>query len=99
MGDRRLSDASSFIRDVGSCCSSILFDSDTVVVGSKEGAIKSWSIETGEQILGLELDGPISDLAVSGEVLYASCSYNLVAIKIARVKFCGARNWKVPAIV
>ena len=84
MGDRSLSDASSFIRDVGSCCSSILFGSDTVVVGSKEGAIKSWSIETGEQILELELDGPISDLAVSGEVLFASCSSNLVAIKISK---------------
>ena len=72
MGDRRLVDASSFIRDVGSSCSSILFESDTVVVGSKEGAIKSWSIETGMQILGLEMEGPISDLAVSGEVLFAS---------------------------
>ena len=83
MGDRRLSDASSFIRDVGSCCSSIIFESGTVVVGSKEGMIKSWSIETGEQILGLKLDGPISDLAVSEEVLYASCSSNLVAVKIS----------------
>ena len=83
MGDRRLSDASSFIRDVGSYCSSILFESGTVVVGSKEGTIKSWSIETGEQILGLKLDGPISDLAVSEEVLYVSCSSNLVAVKIS----------------
>lgn len=83
MRDRRLSDASSFIRDIGSCCSSILFESDIVVVGSKEGAIKSWSIETGEQILGLDLDGPISDLAISGELLFASCSSKLVAINIA----------------
>ncbi len=83
MGDRRLSDASSFIRDIGSCCSSILFDSGTVIVGSKEGAIKSWSIETGKQILGLDLDGPISDFAVSGEVLFASCSSKLAAINIA----------------
>jgi len=83
VGDRRLSDASSFIRDVGSCCSSILFESDTVVVGSREGAINSWSIETGKQILGLELDGPISDLASSGDVLYTACSSNLVAIEIS----------------
>lgn len=82
MGDRGLSDASSLIRDVGSCCTSILFESDTVVVGSKEGAIRSWSIETGKQILGLELEGPISDLAISGGVLYASCSSKLVAVKI-----------------
>ncbi|MFL2979815.1 MAG: PQQ-binding-like beta-propeller repeat protein [Candidatus Thalassarchaeaceae archaeon] len=82
MGDRRLVDASSFIRDVGSSCSSILFESDTVIVGSKEGAIKSWSIETGKQILGLDMEGPISDLAVSGEVLFASCSSKLVAVKI-----------------
>ena len=83
VGGRSLSDASSFIRDVGSCCSSILFESDTVVVGSKDGAIKSWSIETGEQILGLEFDGPISDLAVSEEVLYAACSSLLVAVEIS----------------
>ena len=83
VGDRSLSDASSLIRDVGSCCSSILFESDTVVVGSKDGAIKSWSIETGKQMLGVELDGPISDLAVSGGILYASCSSILVAVEIS----------------
>ena len=82
VGDRSLSDASSLIRDVGSCCSSILFESDTVVVGSKDGAIKSWSIESGKQMLGLKLDGPISDLAVSGKILYVSCSSNLVAVEI-----------------
>ncbi len=55
MGDRSLSDASSLIRDVGSCCSSILFESDTVVVGSYDGANKSWSIDSGMQMLGLIL--------------------------------------------
>ena len=83
MGDRSLSDASSLIRDVGSCCSSILFESDTVVVGSKDGAIRSWSIESGKQMLRLKLDGPISDLAVSGKILYVSCASNLVAVEIS----------------
>ena len=83
VGDRSLRDASSLIRDVGGCCSSILFESDTVIVGSKDGAIKSWSIETGKQMLGLELDGPISDLAILGEILYVSCSSILVAVEIS----------------
>ena len=71
MGDRSLSDASSFIRDVGSCCSSILFGSDTVLVGSKEGAIKSWSIGTGEQILEVELDGPVSYTHLTLPTIYS----------------------------
>ena len=82
MRRRNLGDASSFIRDLGSCCSAILFGSDIVIAGSKEGVIRAWSIETGQLVFELELAGPISDLAISEDILYVSCSSNLVAIAI-----------------
>lgn len=82
MRTRGLSEASSFIRDVGSRCSAILFESDLIIAGSKEGVIKSWSIGTGQQVFDLKLEGPISDLVISDGILYVSCSSNLVAISI-----------------
>ncbi|DAC42278.1 MAG TPA: hypothetical protein HA315_05695 [Candidatus Thalassarchaeaceae archaeon] len=82
MRTRNLGDASSFIRDLGSCCSAILFGADIVIAGSKEGVIRSWSIETGQLVFDLEIEGPISDLAISQDILYVSCSSNLVAISM-----------------
>ena len=73
MRRRNLGDASSFIRDLGSCCSAIMFGSDIVIAGSKEGVIRAWSIETGQLVFELELAGPISDLAISEDILYVSC--------------------------
>ena len=78
---RSIEDLASFVRDLGSECTTLNIDQNYLVAGSKLGRIKLWEINTGQVKWSLDVDGPISDLEID-EAIYLTASAELHAINV-----------------
>ena len=74
---RSLESVSSFERGFGSACTALRFGDGTLLAGSQEGALVCWSVDSGDELWRVEVDGPISDLALEGNRVYAAASSDM----------------------
>ena len=88
MQKHRLEELSSFVRDLGSECTALIMHDNSLIAGSKDGKIVSWDIDNGKQKWILNVEGPISDIAISDRI-YITASAELHAVKIEN----GALEW------
>ena len=81
MQKHRLEELSSFVRDLGSECTTLIIHNNALIAGSKDGKIAAWDIDDGREKWTLQVDGPISDIAINDRI-YATASAELHAIEI-----------------
>jgi len=74
---RSLESVSSFERGLGSACTALRFGEGNLLAGSQEGALVCWSVDSGDELWRVEVDGPISDLALEGDRVYVAASSDL----------------------
>ena len=74
---RSLESVSSFERGLGSACTALRFGDGNLLAGSQEGALACWSVDSGDELWRVEVDGPISDLVLEGNRVYAAASSDL----------------------
>ena len=74
---RSLESVSSFERGLGSACTALRFGDGNLLAGSQEGALACWSMDSGNELWRVEIDGPISDLVLEGNRVYAAASSDL----------------------
>ena len=77
---RSLESVSSFERGLGSACTALRFGEGNLLAGSQEGALVCWSVDSGDELWRVEVDGPISDLALEGDRVYVAASSDLHAV-------------------
>ena len=85
---RPIEDLASFVRDLGSECTTLNINQSYLVAGSKLGRIKLWEINNGQVKWSLDVEGPISDLEIA-EKIYLTASADLHAIDMES----GALEW------
>ena len=76
---RPIEDLASFVRDLGSECTTLNINQSNLVAGSKLGRIILWGINDGQQKWSIDVEGPISDLEID-EKIYVTASAELHAI-------------------
>ena len=79
---RSLESVSSFERGLGSACTALRFGEGNLLAGSQEGALVCWSVDSGDELWRVEVDGPISDLALEGDRVYVAASSDLHVIDV-----------------
>ena len=72
-----LESVSSLKRDLGSACTVLRIDGGNLLGGSQEGTLACWSVESGNERWRVEVDGPISDIALDDNRVYAAASSDL----------------------
>jgi len=87
---RPIEDLASFVRDLGSECTTLNINQSNLVAGSKLGRIILWGINDGQQKWSIDVEGPISDLEID-EKIYVTASAELHAIN----KENGILEWSV----
>ena len=87
---RPIEDLASFVRDLGSECTTLNMGDNFLLAGSKIGRITLWDTNTGQEKWTTEVEGPISDLGID-ERIYLTASAELHAID----KENGAIEWSV----
>ena len=87
---RPIEDLASFVRDLGSECTTLNMGDNILLAGSKIGRITLWDTNTGQEKWTTEVEGPISDLGID-ERIYLTASAELHAID----KENGAIEWSV----
>ena len=80
MAVHTLEAVSSFERGLGSACTVLRIDGDDLLGGSQEGVLACWSIDSGNERWRIEMNGPISDLAMTDGRVYAAASSDLLAL-------------------
>ena len=75
-----LESVSSFERELGSACTVLRIDGDDLLGGSQEGVLACWSVDSGNERWRVEVNGPISDLAMIDSRVYAAASSDLHAL-------------------
>ena len=80
MAVHTLETVSSFERGLGSACTVLRIDGDDLLAGSQEGVLACWSVDSGNERWRIEMNGPISDLAVTDDRVYAAASSDLIAL-------------------
>ena len=85
-----IEDLASFVRDLGSECTTLNIGHNYLVAGSKTGRIILWNTNTGQEGWNVEVEGPISDLEID-EKIYVTASAELHAID----KENGVLEWSV----
>jgi len=88
MQKHRLEELSSFVRDLGSECTALIIHDNTLIAGSKDGKIVTWDIDNGREKWTLQVEGPISDIAINDRI-YLTASAELHAIDIEK----GTLEW------
>ncbi len=81
----KLEDLASFVRDLESECTCLVFHNNALIAGSKKGKIVAWDINDGRELWNLKVDGPISDIEISDRI-YLTASAELHAIEITSGK-------------
>ncbi len=81
----KLEDLTSFVRDLGSECTCLVFHNSSLIAGSKKGKIVAWDMNDGRELWSLEVDGPVSDIEVNDRI-YVTASAELHAIEITSGK-------------
>ena len=76
---RPIEDLASFVRDLGSECTTLNMGDNFLLAGSKIGRITLWDTNTGQEKWTTEVEGPISDLGID-ERIYLTASAELHAI-------------------
>ena len=71
---------SSFERELGSACTVLRIDGDDLLGGSQEGVLACWSVNSGNERWRVEVNGPISDIAMIDSRVYAAASSDLHAL-------------------
>ncbi|HIL43831.1 MAG TPA: hypothetical protein EYG36_02200, partial [Candidatus Poseidoniales archaeon] len=71
---------SSFERELGSACTVLRIDGDDLLGGSQEGVLACWSVDSGNERWRVEVNGPISDIAMIDSRVYAAASSDLHAL-------------------
>ena len=87
---RPIEDLASFVRDLGSECTTLNVDYNYLLAGSKIGKITFWDVNSGQEKWTVEVEGPISDLGVD-EKIYVTASAELHAIN----KENGILEWSI----
>ena len=87
---RPIEDLASFVRDLGSECTTLNMGDNFLLAGSKIGRITLWDTNTGQEKWTTEVEGPISDLEID-EKIYLTASAELHAIN----KENGILEWSV----
>ena len=87
---RPIEDLASFVRDLGSECTTLNMGDNFLLAGSKIGRITLWDTNTGQEKWTTEVEGPISDLGID-ERIYLTASAELHSID----KENGAIEWSV----
>lgn len=87
---RPIEDLASFVRDLGSECTTLNMGDNFLLAGSKIGRITLWDTDTGQEKWTTDVEGPISDLVVDQRI-YLTASAELYAID----KQNGAIEWSV----
>jgi outer membrane protein assembly factor BamB len=82
MGGHTLEGLASLVRNLGSACTLLRIADDDLLAGSQEGELICWSVESGTERWRVEVDGPLSDLAIDDGRVYASASASLHAIDL-----------------
>ena len=77
-----LESVSSFERELGSACTVLRIDGDDLLGGSQEGVLACWSVDSGNERWRVEMNGPISDLAMIDGRVYAAASSDLHALDL-----------------
>ena len=80
MAVHTLESVSSFERGLGSACTVLRIDGDDLLAGSQEGVLACWSVDSGNERWRIEINGPISDLAMTDDRVYAAASSDLIAL-------------------
>jgi outer membrane protein assembly factor BamB len=83
MVERSLEGVASFVRDLGSACSAVQLVGDMLLAGSHDGLLLCLDAASGGERWRLQVDGPVSDLALDGERIYATASASLHAVDAA----------------
>ncbi len=92
MVERTLESLASFVRDLGSACSVIRLSGDLLLAGSHEGLLLCWGAVDGDERWRVEVEGPISDLALDGGRVYATASASLHAVDAASGELLWSRE-------
>lgn len=87
---RPIEDLASFVRDLGSECTTLNMGDNFLLAGSKIGRITLWDTDTGQEKWTTDVEGPISDLGVDQRI-YLTASAELHAID----KENGTIEWSV----
>ena len=82
MGALTLGTVSSFVRDLGGACTSIVIEGGILVGGSHEGRVMCWSSTTGERHWEVDIDGPISSISLAGGGLFIASSSSLSSLSV-----------------
>ena len=80
MAVHTLESVSSFERGLGSACTVLRVAGDDLLGGSQEGVLACWSVDSGKERWRIEINGPISDLAMTDDRVYAAASSDLLAL-------------------
>jgi len=88
---RSLESVSSFERGLGSACTALRFGNGNLLAGSQEGALACWSVDSGDELWRVEVDGPISDLALGDNRVYVTASSDLYVFDTGSGKILWSR--------
>ena len=83
MAERSLEGVASFVRDLGSACSAVRLVGDMLLAGSHDGLLICLDAATGGERWRLQVDGPVSDIALDSDRVYATASASLHAVDAA----------------
>ena len=83
MAERSLEGVASFVRDLGSACSAVRLVGDMLLAGSHDGLLLCLDAATGGERWRLQVDGPVSDIALDSDRVYATASASLHAVDAA----------------
>ena len=72
-----LRSVSSLERELGSACTVVRIYGGDLLGGSQEGTLACWSVDSGNERWRVEVDGPISDVVLEGNRIYAAASSDL----------------------
>ena len=80
MAERSLEGVASFVRDLGSACLTVRLVSDRLLAVSHDGVLICLDTATGGEHWRLQVDGPVSDIALDSDRVYATASASLHAV-------------------
>jgi len=83
VSERSLEGLASFVRDLGSACSAVRLVGDMLLAGSHDGLLLCFDAVSGSERWRLQVDGPVSDLALDGDRVYATASASLHSVDAA----------------
>ena len=77
MAVHSLGSVSSLERELGSACTVVRIYGGVLLGGSQEGTLACWSVDSGNERWRVVVDGPISDVALESNRIYAAASSDL----------------------